>query len=574
MLRTKYPGGYWEPGVARYAVSKLHRRLSVPISGGKTLNAAAYFPVSNRKDVTFPVVIEWTCYSGSPDDYYARYGYISVMVWMQGTGGSDGEIRMGDEVEGEDAVHIIDWAEKLPQSNGDVAFIGASAPAAMALLAATMDRRVKCIIVNNNALENCVRQSWFMSGVPTVGGIYYTSAIPYVYGRTRASAKWAAKARHDMEEGTGISYDSAFWENRMPMRYAKDIVKNDVPVLMSTGFQDIMDNLIIKNWCAFQNAYAGKPVDGKMEDGQPVSPKWQLIYGNWSHMEALDAGLNLQWMETWVREIDTGLQDTNKPLHLYEGGSGRWFNTSMYPISKKSDPWYLSGDGGLNKAQAEAGTIELQLAYPHEMNGFYSFSSDVLKEDYTIAGAISATIYASTTTTNLGVIATVCDVCGSERTEVARGIILGSQSSFDKDKSWLDENGVPTYVWANLDKDEYLTPNEIYELHMNLACRQWKFAAGHKIVVELTNKSPIEYCPPTGSMPGNICRPGRYNKKQVASMKGGIFTVYFDEIHPTALNLPVVKNDAQDYVTKTGVLPNGTGFYGFRGHKLPLDWKQ
>ena len=138
---TSYPGGYWEPGRTKYKVSKLKSRLRVPISGGRYLNAAAYYPVSSS-DETFPVVIEWTCYSGSPDSYYAQYGYISVMVWMEGTGGSDGEIRMGDETEGLDAVHIIDWAEKLPQSNGDIAFIGASAPAAMALLAARTDARV------------------------------------------------------------------------------------------------------------------------------------------------------------------------------------------------------------------------------------------------------------------------------------------------------------------------------------------------------------------------------------------------------------------------------------------------
>ena len=74
------------------------------------------------------------------------------MVWMESTGGSDGEVRMNDEGEGKDAVFIINWAEKLPHSNGDMAFVGASAPAAMALLAAKSDPRVKCIIANNNVI--------------------------------------------------------------------------------------------------------------------------------------------------------------------------------------------------------------------------------------------------------------------------------------------------------------------------------------------------------------------------------------------------------------------------------------
>lgn len=56
-----------------------------------------------------------------------------------------------------------------------------------------------------------------------------------------------------------------------------------------------------------------------------------------------------------------------------------------------------------------------------EVSRSHNFSSEVLKEDYTIAGAISATIYASTTTSNLGIIATVCDVCGLGKVEVAKG---------------------------------------------------------------------------------------------------------------------------------------------------------
>lgn len=55
-------------------------------------------------------------------------------------------------------------------------------------------------------------------------------------------------------------------------------------------------------------------------------------------------------------------------------------------------------------------------------------------------------------------------------------------------------------------------------------------------------------------------------------MEGGTFTVYFDAAHPTSINLPRVPNDAQDYVTETGVLPNSVG--SFHSYELPLDWKR
>ena len=94
--RTAYPGGYWEPGKAKYGVSRLDTSLRIPIADGKFLKAAAFFPtdlITGKKiiDKAFPVVVEWTCYTGRPDDFYVKYGYISVMVWMEGTGGSDGD---------------------------------------------------------------------------------------------------------------------------------------------------------------------------------------------------------------------------------------------------------------------------------------------------------------------------------------------------------------------------------------------------------------------------------------------------------------------------------------------------
>ena len=61
--------------------------------------------------------------------------------------------------------------------------------------------------------------------------------------------------------------------------------------------------------------------------------------------------------------------------------------------------------------QGEQGSVDLHLAYPHEKNGLYVFTSGVLTDDYSIAEAISAMLYASTTTTNLGKIATIYDAC-------------------------------------------------------------------------------------------------------------------------------------------------------------------
>lgn len=204
--------------------------------------------------------------------------------------------------------------------------------------------------------------------------------------------------------------------------------------------------------------------------------------------------------------------------------------------------------------------------------GLASFASNPLEDDYVICGALSMTLFASTTTTNIVVIATLFDEGDNQKTEVARGVVLGSQSELDADKSWFDENGTPTYVWAKLDKDVYLESGRIYGLSMNMACRQWRFKRGHRLTLELTTKTSRSLCPPKGPMPGNHCLPGRYNEKQNASMENGVFTIYFGEAYPSAINVPSMKKPLS-YVDDTGCLPPSlSASFSSQIYDIPLDW--
>lgn len=558
--KTMFPGGIWEPGEPKYG-SRLVEGLEITMADGVKLKASVAYPTDlatgEIAEEEFPVIVEYTCYDKlagpvRPVPFYCEYGYIYAMVWIRGACGSGGEILMTGDVE--DSRQVVAWARTLKGANGDVAFLGASYPAGMALVAAASNPEIKCIIATNNAFENALRQSWMISGVPTIGADFYTNAIPNVYGDTEASRRWAAFVQDNIENGGDLAYDRDFWSTRLPMRYASQIVANDTPVLIHTGYNDLMDNLIVKTFTALQNAYAGRPVDSAMVPGQKVSPKWQMIYGYWDHVKGLNAALNLQWLETWVRGVDTGLADTAKPMHLWEGGSNRWFNTDIYPISQKSTPVFFNAKGALEEAAGEDGSVPLKLAYPNEEGGVQSLRSEPLAEDITIAGPVSAEIYASTETTNLVLIANLYDQYGAQKEQVARGIVLGSQREYDTEKTWYDQSGHPTYVWLKLTEDDYLKPGKIYKLNMFLACRQWKFLKGHRLLVELSTKTPADICPPEGSIPRNGCEPGRLNKPQRESIGAGNFTVYFGEKYPSAIYLPRTENDGETYV-EAGIPP-------------------
>jgi hypothetical protein len=50
-------------------------------------------------------------------------------------------------------------------------------------------------------------------------------------------------------------------------------------------------------------------------------------------------GVYLEWLETWLKGVDTGLQDTTLPMHLFEEGSGNWVNVRGYPLTDNYTKW-------------------------------------------------------------------------------------------------------------------------------------------------------------------------------------------------------------------------------------------
>lgn len=50
-----------------------------------------------------------------------------------------------------------------------------------------------------------------------------------------------------------------------------------------------------------------------MASKQRTTPRCQLIMGGWEHAQGLDVGAYLQWLDTWVKGVDTGIQATQTP---------------------------------------------------------------------------------------------------------------------------------------------------------------------------------------------------------------------------------------------------------------------
>ena len=54
--------------------------------------------------------------------------------------------------------------------------------------------------------------------------------------------------------GGDPAYDGTFWQDRIPLRWSRDIVENGIPVLQWGGWQDLNETGAVRGYVAFQNA--------------------------------------------------------------------------------------------------------------------------------------------------------------------------------------------------------------------------------------------------------------------------------------------------------------------------------
>jgi uncharacterized protein len=333
----------------------------------------------------------------------------------------------------------------------------------------------------------------------------------------------------------------------------------------------------IRAYSALQNASAKRPLYGPMTQDQPTTPRYQIVVGNWQHAQALDSGIFLQWLETWVKGVDTGLQKTSTPMHLFEPGTDRWVDLKGFPGTSHYTSWYLDTGGTMSATKSPTESSNpLKWGDPAQMGTRLTFSTPPFEKGATLAGPISATIYASSSNTNLELLADLYDVGLDEiQTLITKGAVVGSLRELDREKSWTDAAGTSTWPWPKLDQDEYLTAGEVYRFDIALLPRLWAVNPGHVLRLVLTTQSPAETCPASGTPPRNEPAPCRLTKPQQQTIPGSTYTIMHGPKWPSALNVPQLTwkafHEVRSGLTGTVEAMQWPGL-GPQNVTKPLDW--
>lgn len=586
-----YPGGIWKPGPKQYGF-EIEENIQVKMDDGVALAAFVAYPTDlktgKRAEGKFPVIVEHMPYEQfaskiGPNTFYTEYGYIVALVRARGTGKSKGEIQFLSNREGLDGKNIVEWAANLKGAQQSVIFVGCSWPGAIAINDAAhvgKNSALKAVVASCSGLGNMHTQSWIIGGLPTMSFRLFEQMGYNVTGRSEAGKRYFEYMSKSLKDDGFVAYEGGYWKNREDLALAKQIVENDVPVLLWAGWKDVVESGTVKAYTALQNAYAGKSVYAPMEKNQKTTPKYQMIMGQWEHGQGLDVGVMLQWMETWVKGVNTGIQNTKTPMHVYEMGTNRWLNLEGFNLVEKSSQWRLGKNGALGKTINTSGSDLLDYVQPNATNGKLSYLSEPIKEGTTLSGAMSSTIYAKSSNTNMVLIAHLYDVApdGSEQL-ISRGAIAGSLRELNEEKTWRDKNGVPVWPWLKSDKDSYLEPEKVYRFDIALSPRQWGVLPGHRLRFEITSQTPEALCPKDGSAPPiNDCEPCGLTGPQEKTVPGGKYTILYGTDTPTAINLMELPfKSLPDVPAKKFAYPWNEGMRSVntdieRGFELPLTW--
>jgi predicted acyl esterase len=598
---TAWPGGRWEPDAETYGM-QLVAGVPVVMDDGVTLFADIGYPTDpstgQRAAGKFPVLLAQNPYISAitppPDIYFISRGYIYINATVRGTLNSEapnnGSLVNGlfSERQAKDGVELVQWAAALDGSNGVVGLTGCSQLGIDQVFTAAAlppSSPVKAILPACAANDY---EIYFAGGIPSQTIPLFASPLAGTLSGTQHAAANLAAGQAivtDVLAGGDQAYNREYWRERDTSRVAANIVRNHIPALFWSGWNATESNEALKLYPLVQNAWLGRPGLVAMSPLQPTTGRYQIIVGPGAHGEGLDEGIMLEWYDTWLKGQGTQLDQARSPMHLYELQGNRWVNARGYPIVDRYTPYYLEAGGGLSiDLPAGSGADTLAWGQPTVAGSSLTYATPPFANGATLAGPISASIYASSSNTNMELLATLYDVAADgSSTQITTGTLLGSMRTLMKpdfqptnefeqilgeilglSTSWYDDTGHLVLPRHPFTADQYLMPSKVERMDVELFSMLWSVLPGHSLQLVLTTQAPNALCSSTISA---LAKPSPcvLTAPQLATLPGGVYQVQRARLAASVLNLPLLGFEALPTVASamTPTSPTQT---------QPLDW--
>jgi uncharacterized protein len=468
-----------------------------------------------RTDQALPVLMTYTPYRvstglGGVDLLdFAKYGYVTLIFDVRGTGDSSGVCdSVYSDGEQRDGAFMIDWAAKQSWSNGKVGIWGISYGAIISLqMAAKAPAALKAIIARSGS-DDPFAEWTNLGGVPR--NYIYESYAPFMSVRNFAPPskelwgdEWKRIWQERLETNTpwGISFlnnieDSKFWRARATRHLLDQIT---CPVFVVEGWSDWYSNPMLRIFSKLQGAKRALigPWGHQWPDKALPGPRidWQS--------EAL------AWWDRWLKDIDTGI-DASAPLTLYVekyrlpsnfiANSPGFFMTAASWPPEGSDPREYFFDLHHNSLTCDSNSVDQRSDEVHlshsVMAGAYSgkvgggpFRYNVLKPlDQRLESPHSFTLLAEPSKETQLIVgnpkAHLYLASDSEIGQVSVSLIDQAPDGAE----YLISRGFLNLSYASYPKNtaQPLTPDSTYEVDIELVAVGYQLEAGHRLGVKIS----------------------------------------------------------------------------------------
>lgn len=518
---------------------------------------------------------------------FVQAGYGLVVQDCRGRFASQGNFNANFR-EIDDGADCYAWVARQPWCNGNLGTLGTSYLGQSQWLAAPqMTEAVKAMAVLIAPVDHYADIA-YRGGVLNLGSMLYWCSMMAIGEQERRLGQDRA-SREDVQEQAaalgrllqnyetlplagmahlqGVSphffdwlshpaYDD-YWRGIDARRYAQI----DKPVLHIGGWYDIFLNGTLQTYTGMR-ANAASPEARRRQ---------KLVVGPWSHgtnwtssyheqefglhasgIAAGLSGLQLRWMDRWVRGIENGI-DGEKPVRIFVMGINRWRDEDDWPLpDTRYQPYYLHsqgeantwhGDGSLSTAPPAQEKADRFVYDPHhpvpslgganltpfantigprdqraveERGDVLVYSTPVLAEPLEVTGPVRAVLYVSSSAPDTDITCKLVDVHPDGRAMLLTdGILrLRYRHSFEQ----------PTL----------LTPGQIVEVHIDLWSTANVFLPGHRLRLEVSSSCFPKFARNSNSG-GTIAEEARADYRSATNW------VHHDGAHPSHLLLPVIE---------------------------------
>jgi uncharacterized protein len=552
--KTNWPGGTWNPDPAKYGdlvVPNVRIRMSdgvylvgdveYPTNLATGKRASGKFPVlltQNPYECQEPVGVNPAATLNPTHDFFVDRGYIFATICVRGTGRSGGKfLFFGTGRVAEDGATLVSWAaHELAGSNGKVGLTGCSFLGFTQLFTAALlsaHSPVKEISPFCTGAST-YREDQFAGGMPTQTTHLRSTAFYSIIGEQ--GGDWGAAYYQNLISGGPDAYDGALAKTQTAGDVAAKIVRNNIPALLWSGWADIYAEQSEELYADFQNAYFGRPTFGAMKPGDRTTGRYQIVEGPWAHGVGINEDIQLEWFDTWLKGQGTGMVNTPTPMHLWDATAEQWINTATYPMTRSYTPYYLGPDGTFTSyPPSTKGSNHITWAQPDVTGSTLTYTSVPFARGATLAGPIGASLYASSSNTNLELIATLSEVAPNGTvTYLTSGPVIGSLAKLNKNRSWYDTRGLSIRPYITFDKDRYLTPGLTKKFEFWISPYVATIAPGDKLQLELSTQTPTAAC--AALIGTDPCYP---TAPQQRTLPGGKYIISFSSARPSLINLPL-----------------------------------